>query len=1051
MIRRIALLPLAAVSCVLAQDDGDAASKVSSAVRRLAASAPTVPVFVIGTQQPQDDVAERWNAALGRQVEAEERAYGQLAGQTFVVEAALERARERRDRAVTALRSEIARNVASEVAPQQGRIEALLARVGASRIQAYTALNMIAAEVPSSAIELLAADGDVGRIVSNQRRKLHLDISTQAMHATGLWLQGVNGKGEAVGILDSGVRANHEMFQGKEVINKPFVNAALSLLDRFDARVCLDEKPETGEDKVGHGTHVAGIVASGGTRRYPTVKGVGSGVGQIYNLKIGIKLNEELCEPSVIILDQDWMAALEWAVTSTPVRIFNMSFGGDRSDDEDADVLVDQIADAYGAILVISAGNSGPGAGTVGSPGNAFNILSVASRDDRRTVDPADDIIADYSSRGPTDTGRFKPDIAAPGTRITSADALTGGIVDLSGTSMAAPHVAGAAALLCQAGVRDNIGLKALLINSADHKGWKADRGWGFANLARAVEMKDLIMRSELTPGRPGAATRYWRARLDKPFQATMVWNRHVTQQGARRFGSLRELDMYLHDRATGAVVAKSDSWNQNVEQLSTEYRGEVVLRVRPATPAFAAAGKPEKFAIAATQLGFEPLRGPALTVACQQANGASALGEFEVSCTARNDGDLPVKGVGGYLVVPVGFRSSGTNDFGELAAGGQAMRRFKVYPGPEAKEFFGFQANLTGASFGEMLEAVSQPLRVEVGGAAMPSLTAAPAEIAFQYRVGGPAPEPKQLVIGSTGGSIGIVAVIGAGSWLTTDSGLRGVTPARILLAAKPAGLPPGLYRGRVTVAASSAATPVFTVEVTLTVSDSDATVADLRTSKQAPAGCSPPAWNSYFSWRDERIWFWYSLASLSPEDRVRVDWLAPNGSTHASTAVEPAGTGSACRSASLELAGRPAAALYGLWHARVVVNDRELSKLGFFVSRVTVESWTLNNADPVAASCPEPSAPATSFTFSDPRVTAWLRVPDAAQGDRYEVTWFDPKGQPYHTQIFPRIEAAGPVCLPASLPIQTTIPSLLPTGQWTVVGYWNGALLAAQAFVLR
>ncbi len=109
--------------------------------------------------------------------------------------------------------------------------------------------------------------------------------------------------------------------------------------------------------------------------------------------------------------------------------------------------------------------------GTVGTPGNAFNILSVANYDIENKE------IAVDSSKGPTNTGRRKPDLAAPGSRIWAAKASTSDLVNYSGTSMAAPHVVGAVALMRQGGNLSPEQIRAILLNTASGSGWRGDSG----------------------------------------------------------------------------------------------------------------------------------------------------------------------------------------------------------------------------------------------------------------------------------------------------------------------------------------------------------------------------------------------------------------------------------------------------------------------------------------------------------------------------------------------------------------------------------------------
>src|SRR6185369_17791104 len=129
--------------------------------------------------------------------------------------------------------------------------------------------------------------------------------------------------------------------------------------------------------------------------------------------------------------------------------------------------------------ILIAAGNEGPDASTLDTPGTGYNAITVAAMNDAATASRGDDSAANFSSRGPTKSGRSKPDIAAPGQLIHAAAYNSDGLLAMQGTSMATPHIAGAAALLTQLGITDPLAIKAVLINSADGAGWKADIGWG--------------------------------------------------------------------------------------------------------------------------------------------------------------------------------------------------------------------------------------------------------------------------------------------------------------------------------------------------------------------------------------------------------------------------------------------------------------------------------------------------------------------------------------------------------------------------------------------
>lgn len=149
--------------------------------------------------------------------------------------------------------------------------------------------------------------------------------------------------------------------------------------------------------------------------------------------------------------DSGIIAGMEWAVEQG-AQIINMSLGGyDTPAVEPLEEAVDRLSAEKGALFVVAAGNSGPNASTVGSPGSADAALTVGAVDEHNRI-------AEFSSRGPTKAGTLKPDLTAPGVGIVAAlnsDGRIGapaadGYTSLDGTSMATPHVAGAAALLRQ-------------------------------------------------------------------------------------------------------------------------------------------------------------------------------------------------------------------------------------------------------------------------------------------------------------------------------------------------------------------------------------------------------------------------------------------------------------------------------------------------------------------------------------------------------------------------------------------------------------------------
>ncbi|MFL5994831.1 MAG: S8 family serine peptidase [Streptomyces sp.] len=253
-----------------------------------------------------------------------------------------------------------------------------------------------------------------------------LDVSVPQIGAPEVWKAGYDGKGVKVAVLDTGVDAGPPDLAGKIAESKSFVPG------------------QTVQDGHGHGTHVASTIVGSGAASDGRRKGVAPGA----ELLVGKVLNNAGSGQTSWILE-----GMDWAAKSG-AKIVSMSLGGTASGPSDVlSETVDELSASTGTLFVIAAGNSGPGARTVGTPGIADSALTVGA------VDKSDKL-ASFSSRGPRlGDSAVKPEITAPGVSITAARAAgttMGTPVDdnyttASGTSMATPHVAGAAALVAQA------------------------------------------------------------------------------------------------------------------------------------------------------------------------------------------------------------------------------------------------------------------------------------------------------------------------------------------------------------------------------------------------------------------------------------------------------------------------------------------------------------------------------------------------------------------------------------------------------------------------
>ncbi|WP_327248740.1 S8 family serine peptidase [Streptomyces sp. NBC_01320] len=253
-----------------------------------------------------------------------------------------------------------------------------------------------------------------------------LDKSVPQIGAPQAWAAGYDGTGVKVAVLDTGIDANHPDISGALVEARNFSDSADAV------------------DRHGHGTHVASTVVGTGAASGGLYKGVAPKAQLLVGKVLGDNGNGS---------DSSVLAGMEWAANSG-ARVVSMSLGAPFISDgtDPMSTAVNNLTAATGTLFVIAAGNSGPDATTLGTPGAADSALTVAAVDKQ-------DKIASFSSRGPRYLNHaIKPDIAGPGVDIVAARAsgtamgapLNASYTSASGTSMATPHVSGAAAILAQ-------------------------------------------------------------------------------------------------------------------------------------------------------------------------------------------------------------------------------------------------------------------------------------------------------------------------------------------------------------------------------------------------------------------------------------------------------------------------------------------------------------------------------------------------------------------------------------------------------------------------
>jgi hypothetical protein len=320
----------------------------------------------------------------------------------------------------------------------------------------------------------------LGKLWLDGRVTVSDDVSDAQIGAPAAWAAGLDGTGMTVGIIDTGIDRTHPDLVGKVVAAQSFVPAGEP----------GGGNPADVTDRHGHGTHVASIVAGTGAASAGKYRGVAPNA----TFTIAKALDD-----SGSGSDSTIIAAMQWQAATEHARVVSMSLGSNVPTDgtDPLSQAVNDLTAQYGTLFVIAAGNSGPAAGTVAAPGAATSALTVGA------VNSADQL-ANFSSRGPrAGDHAIKPEITGPGVAILAARAAgtsLGTPLDqyytaASGTSMATPHVAAAAAILAQQHPEWTAEqLKLALVGSAHDIGATAfQQGAGRVDIARAISQQVFV------------------------------------------------------------------------------------------------------------------------------------------------------------------------------------------------------------------------------------------------------------------------------------------------------------------------------------------------------------------------------------------------------------------------------------------------------------------------------------------------------------------------------------------------------------------------------
>jgi subtilisin family serine protease/chitodextrinase len=408
-------------------------------------------------------------------------------------------------------------------------------------------------------------------------------IQTYIPNNTKIWNKGIHGEGEIVGIGDTGL--DYDMPWFYDPSGAPIgpthrkVVGYTSYADDYDG-------------DFGHGTHVAGTV---GGNRTP-VDGLSNANGMAPMCKLFM---EDLTPgESYAVYPPSDLGLLFITPYYAGARLHTNSWGASENVYDTyartADLFMWQNKDF---LAFFANGNSGDGEGTVGTPANAKNVVSVGASENGLNAEN----VASFSSNGPTADGRIKPTVTAPGVNIVSADSdgiknsFNSGTTAMSGTSMATPAVAGAAALVRQYyedgfwaygtadpayGFEPSAALvKATLINSAQNMtGYYTDapipstgQGWGRINLSNTLHFfgdNKFLDVADVTTGLQ-TGTRWsqnYFASGDRILKVTLVWTDYPGTEGAAR-----EL---VNDLDLSVTAPGGSTYNGNVFQNGVSVTG---------------------------------------------------------------------------------------------------------------------------------------------------------------------------------------------------------------------------------------------------------------------------------------------------------------------------------------------------------------------------------------------------------------------------------------------------------------------------------------------
>ncbi|HWD47411.1 MAG TPA: S8 family serine peptidase [Actinomycetota bacterium] len=337
--------------------------------------------------------------------------------------------------------------------------ELAVRRLGGQVTAALPIVAGFAATLPAAAVDQLARLAGVRAVTPDSRVHIQAaaagsgirSVYPKAIKADAVWQRGVTGRGVTVAVLDTGVASVPDLAGRLVQVRNDLTGQTTPCKNLSGELDC--------NDRYGHGTFIAGLIAGNGASSGGTWKGVAPEASILSVKAAGADGSADV---------SNILAAIQWVVSFKDrynIRVLNLSLGTDSTQDWRVDPLNYAVERAWaaGMTVVVAASNLGPAAGTVTKPADDPWVITVGATDDRGTAGLSDDRLPDFSGRGPTAHGLAKPDLAAPGAHVVSLRApgstidsrfpnyVDGSYRQGSGTSMATGVVSGAAALMLQA------------------------------------------------------------------------------------------------------------------------------------------------------------------------------------------------------------------------------------------------------------------------------------------------------------------------------------------------------------------------------------------------------------------------------------------------------------------------------------------------------------------------------------------------------------------------------------------------------------------------